>query len=277
MAVLHPWWLVEWLTLDGGAVCFWRHADFCATGTVCAVCRDFQPPSESNTTYKVQPSKDLHRHLCFTSVCLPAWHDFTSFSNPIPLISQVASLIGSSSVLVCGVVSRNMEDLTAFQGFTVLIAVVSCGCMLYTGIHSESRFDNRGSESDALVSDDQTARSAFSFSMLRILMCQILSNRDFQLFVLMNFFQVFMLAFFNNFTMIFTEHLIPPDVLPSLAKSIMYGAGFICPQVLSPRGLGFLIVKSKNKQELKYQCIARRQTLCFLLIVSFVFLLTHES
>lgn len=32
--------------------------------------------------------------------------------------------------------------------------------------------------------------------------------------------------------MILAEHLIPPDVLPSLAKSVMYGAGFICPQLL---------------------------------------------
>ncbi|KAK2893859.1 transmembrane protein 180-like [Channa argus] len=147
--------------------------------------------------------------------------------------SQVASLIGSSSVLFCGVVSRNMEDFTAFQAFTVLIAILSSGCMLYTGFHSESRFDNKGSESDLLMSVEETShRSAFSFSMLKTLMWQILTNRDFQLFVLMNFFQVFMLAFFSNFTMIFTEHLIPPDVLPSLAKSIMYGAGFICPQLL---------------------------------------------
>ncbi|XP_029013849.1 transmembrane protein 180-like [Betta splendens] len=158
--------------------------------------------------------------------------------------SQVASLIGSSSVLFCGVVSKNMENFSAFQAFTVLIAVISCLCMCYTGIHSESRFDNKGSESD-LVSVDQTPQSAFSFSMLKTLMWQILTNRDFQLFVLMNFFQVFMLAFFNNFTMIFTEHLIPPDVLPSLAKSIMYGAGFICPQLLVLscqsllRGLGY--------------------------------------
>ncbi|XP_070780087.1 transmembrane protein 180-like [Enoplosus armatus] len=147
--------------------------------------------------------------------------------------SQVASLIGSSSVLFCGVMSRNMEDFAAFQAFTVLIALLSCGCMLYTGFHSESRFDNQGSGSDAQLSVDQTShKSGFSFSMLRTLTWQILTNRDFQLFVLMNFFQVFMLAFFNNFTMIFAEHLIPPNVLPSLAKSIMYGAGFICPQLL---------------------------------------------
>ncbi|XP_045884905.1 transmembrane protein 180-like [Micropterus dolomieu] len=147
--------------------------------------------------------------------------------------SQVASLIGSSSVLFCGVLTKNMEDFAAFQAFTVLIAILSCGCMLYTGFHSESRFDNKGTELDALYSVDQTPhQSGFSFSVLRTLTWQILTNRDFQQFVLMNFFQVFMLAFFNNFTMIFAEHLIPPDVLPSLAKSIMYGAGFICPQLL---------------------------------------------
>uniref|UniRef100_A0A3Q3X8A3 Uncharacterized protein n=1 Tax=Mola mola TaxID=94237 RepID=A0A3Q3X8A3_MOLML len=147
--------------------------------------------------------------------------------------SQVASLIGSSSVLFCGMLSRNMEDFGAFQEFTVLIAVLSCGCMLYTGFHSESRFDHKASEPDAGRSVDKDPhQSSVSIAMLRTLLWQILTNRDFQLFVMMNFFQVFMLAFLNNFTMIFTEHLIPPDVLPSLAKSIMYGAGFICPQLL---------------------------------------------
>ncbi|XP_049417875.1 transmembrane protein 180-like isoform X1 [Epinephelus fuscoguttatus] len=147
--------------------------------------------------------------------------------------NQVASLIGSSSVLFCGVLSKNMEDFASFQAFTVLIAVLSCGCMLYTGFHSESRFDSKVSESEEMESSDQTShQSAFSFSTLKTLVWQILSNRDFQLFVCMNFFQVFMLHFFNNFTMIFAEHLIPPDVLPSLAKSVMYGAGFICPQLL---------------------------------------------
>ncbi|XP_041823507.1 transmembrane protein 180 [Melanotaenia boesemani] len=150
--------------------------------------------------------------------------------------NQVASLIGSSSVLFCGVLSKNMEDFTAFQAFAVLIAFLSCGCMMYTGFHSESRFDNKVSESDKsdiLGSVTQAPhQTACSFAMLKSLTWQILTNRDFQLFVLMNFFQVFMLAFFNNFTMIFTEHLIPADVLPSLAKSIMYGAGFICPQLL---------------------------------------------
>ena len=131
-----------------------------------------------------------------------------------------------------------MEDYSAFQSAVVVVAVLSCGCMLYTGFHSESRFDNKGfgtpSSSTTEPGDDKASgQPALSFASVVSMTCQILSDRNFQLFVLMNFFQVFMLAFFNNFTMIFTEHLIPLNVLPPLAKSVMYGAGFICPQVTS--------------------------------------------
>ncbi|XP_047215545.1 uncharacterized protein LOC124864711 [Girardinichthys multiradiatus] len=147
--------------------------------------------------------------------------------------SHVASLIGSSSVLFCGMVSTNMENFKAFQAFTVLIAVISCICMMYTGMYSESRFDSKIIESDVQGCTNQVAgKTACSIFMLKSLTWQILTNKDFQLFVMMNFFQVFMLAFFDNFTMIFTEHLIPPDALPSLAKNFMYGAEFILPQLL---------------------------------------------
>uniref|UniRef100_A0A673YX31 Major facilitator superfamily domain containing 13a-like n=1 Tax=Salmo trutta TaxID=8032 RepID=A0A673YX31_SALTR len=127
--------------------------------------------------------------------------------------NQVASLIGSSSVLFCGLLSQNMDDFPSFQGFTVLVAVLACGCMIYTGLHSKSRFDTKGSAPGSNYQG--SGQSTLSFSL------------------------VFMVAFCNNFTMIFAEHLIPPNVLPSLAKSFMYGAGFICPQlvVLSSQSL----------------------------------------
>eukprot|EP00066_Takifugu_rubripes_P002629 XP_003964676.2 PREDICTED: transmembrane protein 180-like [Takifugu rubripes] len=152
--------------------------------------------------------------------------------NRIRLVQygQVASLMGSSSILFCGVLSRNMEDFAAFQAFSVLVAVLSCCCMLYTGFYSQSRYDYKGCSPGEACIADQTP--PVSFAMLRTLMWQILTNGDFQLFVTMNFFQVFMVAFLNNFTMIFTEQLIPANVLPPLAKSLMYGAGFICPQLL---------------------------------------------
>lgn len=140
--------------------------------------------------------------------------------------SQVASLIGSSSVLFCGLVSNNMDDFFAFQVFCVLVAVLGCTCMIYTGLYSESRFDTK-------VTETSSQQPPLSLAAVTSMTRQILSDRDFQLFVIMNFFQVFLLAFFNNFAMIFADQLIPPDALPSLMKSFMYGAGFMCPQVSS--------------------------------------------
>lgn len=223
MEVLLPWRLVERLTPGGGSLRFRWPAHLCAAGTMCAVCRDLQQPSEPTPTCAVQSGtgadpSDAHR----VSVRI---------AHLVSVLPQVASLIGSSSILFCGVLSENMEDFAAFQAFSVLVAVLSCGCMLYTGFYSQSRYDSKGCSLDGVCVADQT--SPVSFAMLRTLMWQILTNRDFQLFVIMNFFQVFMLAFLSNFTMIFTEHLIPADVLPPLAKSVMYGAGFICPQVPS--------------------------------------------
>ncbi|XP_036409039.1 transmembrane protein 180 [Megalops cyprinoides] len=162
--------------------------------------------------------------------------------------NQAASLAGSSSVLFCGLLSRNMDDFSAFQSVAALVAVLACGCMTYTGLHSEGRFDGRASEPPQQQGHGpgpSPAQPALSLAAITSMTWQIVAHRDFQLFVLMNFFQVFMVAFCNNFTMIFAEHLIPQDVLPSLAKSVMYGAGFICPQllVLSSqrllRGLGY--------------------------------------
>ncbi|XP_051905493.1 transmembrane protein 180-like [Hippocampus zosterae] len=143
--------------------------------------------------------------------------------------SQVASMLGSSSVLFCGMLSKNMEDFPAFQAFVVIIAIISCVCMLYTGFRSQSQFDDKSSDDF----DEPTSHgSTCSAPSVKTLTWQILINRDFRLFVFMNFFQVFMLAFFSNFTLIFAEHLIPPDMLSPMARSIMYGAGFICPQLL---------------------------------------------
>ncbi|KAK6481759.1 transmembrane protein 180 [Huso huso] len=156
----------------------------------------------------------------------------THHENRLTLIkyNQVASLIGSSSVLFCGLVSENMENFGYFQSFTVVVAVLACTCMLYTGFHSLSPYDRLGSQGTG--EEGQGDEAALSLSSVFCMTKQILTQKDFMIFVTMNFFQVFLLAFCNNFTMIFAEHLIPQNVLPSLVKSIMYGAGFICPQLL---------------------------------------------
>ncbi|XP_019397757.1 PREDICTED: transmembrane protein 180-like [Crocodylus porosus] len=144
--------------------------------------------------------------------------------------SQVASLVGSTSILFCGLISDNMENFTYFQGFTVLVAVLATACMCYTGMYSTSQYEQRESlmEDTSFGNDDRN----LSWSSVISLTKQIMTERNFVLFVTMNFFQVFHLAFCNNFMMIFADNLIPKDVLSSFIRSIMYGAGFICPQCL---------------------------------------------
>ncbi|XP_026518332.2 transmembrane protein 180-like, partial [Terrapene carolina triunguis] len=142
--------------------------------------------------------------------------------------NQVATLIGSTSILFCGLISDNMENFAYFQIFTVLVAALATACMCYTGIYSTSQYEQRETavENTSLENNDK----ALSWSSVISLTKQIMTQKNFILFVTMNFFQVFHLAFCNNFMMIFADNLIPKDVLSSFIRSIMYGAGFICPQ-----------------------------------------------
>ncbi|KGL86621.1 Transmembrane protein 180, partial [Charadrius vociferus] len=144
--------------------------------------------------------------------------------------NQVATLIGSTSILFCGLISDNMENFAYFQAFAVLVAGLATACMCYTGKYSTSQYEQREvcTENSNLEGSD----GALSWSSVISLTKQIMTEKNFLFFVTMNFFQVFHLAFCNNFMMIFADNLIPKDVLSSSVRSIMYGAGFICPQCL---------------------------------------------
>ncbi|XP_026548501.1 transmembrane protein 180-like, partial [Notechis scutatus] len=143
--------------------------------------------------------------------------------------NQVASLVGSTSILFCGLISANMERFAYFQAFTVLVAVVATACMSYTGFYSTTQYEQRESLMEG--SDPESTKApSLSWSLVFSLTRQILTQKNFLLFVIMNFFQVFHLAFCNNFMMIFADNLIPNGVLSSSVRSFMYGAGFICPQ-----------------------------------------------
>ncbi|OWK61902.1 Transmembrane protein 180 [Lonchura striata] len=142
--------------------------------------------------------------------------------------NQVATLLGSTSVLFCGLVSDNMENFAYFQAFTVLIAALATVCMCCTGKCSTSQYEQREIHTEDANLENRDG--AFSLASVVSLTKQIMTEKNFLCFVTMNFFQVFHLAFYNNFMMIFADNLIPKDVLSSSVRSIMYGAGFICPQ-----------------------------------------------
>ncbi|XP_075686326.1 transmembrane protein 180-like [Rhinoderma darwinii] len=141
--------------------------------------------------------------------------------------NQVASLLGSSSILFCGLVSDNMDNFHSFQIFTVFVAVLSTVCMCYTGVFGISQYEREKS-----VEISGRPETSLSWAAVLTLTKQILTQRNFLLFVSMNFFQVFHSTFCSNFMIIFADNLIPKDALPSFVRSVMYGAGFIFPQFL---------------------------------------------
>ncbi|KAJ1097195.1 hypothetical protein NDU88_002320 [Pleurodeles waltl] len=157
----------------------------------------------------------------------------TKHENRLQLITynQVASLIGSTSILFCGLVSNNMESFLYFQAFTIGLAMLSTACMCYTGVYGFSQYEQREKVPESADSGSAMA-SQSSWSSVLSLTKQILTQKNFILFVIMNFFQVFHLTFCSNFMMIFADNLIPKEALPSFVRSFMYGAGFICPQML---------------------------------------------
>ncbi|XP_008695396.1 transmembrane protein 180-like [Ursus maritimus] len=150
-------------------------------------------------------------------------------------ISQMTSLVGSTSVLFCGLISDNMEILLNFQAVAVVIAILAVAS-LYTGMYHMNHFEPTRSPEENLFSESE---QDLPWTSVVSLMRLILTQKNFRLFLIMNFFQVFHLTFFNNFMMIFADNLIPKDVLPSSIRSIMYGAGFICPQVCDDSSFNF--------------------------------------
>lgn len=162
---------------------------------------------------------------------------FTRHESRLQLIkiSQMTSLVGSTSVLFCGLISDNMEILLNFQAVAVVIAILAVAS-LYTGMYHMNHFEPTRSPEENLFSESE---QDLPWTSVVSLMRLILTQKNFRLFLIMNFFQVFHLTFFNNFMMIFADNLIPKDVLPSSIRSIMYGAGFICPQVCDDSSFNF--------------------------------------
>ncbi|XP_078461171.1 transmembrane protein 180-like [Lampetra fluviatilis] len=151
--------------------------------------------------------------------------------------SQVASFLGSGSVLLCGLITNNMTVFSTMQWYCVLAACIAWLCMRYTGIHVVSATDKLSSHATAsnpepqdtpLLKDGKALPQASAVS----LSLQIMRQRDFLLFVAMNFLQVLHVTFSSSFTLIFAEQLLPAATMPTRAQSVLYGAGFMCPQIL---------------------------------------------
>uniref|UniRef100_H0VUB3 Transmembrane protein 180 n=1 Tax=Cavia porcellus TaxID=10141 RepID=H0VUB3_CAVPO len=143
-------------------------------------------------------------------------------------INQVPLLVGSTSILFCGLISNNMENLPNFQVAAVFVAFLAAANLCIGVYHMRHLEPKISPEENLCLESEQDA----VWTSVILLMRRMLSQKKFHLFLIVNFFQVFHLTVFNNFMMIFADTLIPGDVFSSSMRSIMYGAGFICSQCL---------------------------------------------
>ncbi|XP_077988198.1 transmembrane protein 180-like [Glandiceps talaboti] len=174
----------------------------------------------------------------FTFVLLAHCAIFTEMSKQhsvrLRLIrySRVASMIGSTAVLFSEVISDSLQNMNTFRTYCVVIAILSWWFLRYTGKNVTTHYDI-ASNTDSKELDENKATNDSSIWKLS---WQIIKQKNFLLFVMMNFCQVFHVTYRINFLAIFGDALIPQeDVLPVVRKFV-YGSAFLLPQMLTLLG-----------------------------------------
>ncbi|GAB1598542.1 transmembrane protein 180-like [Argonauta hians] len=139
--------------------------------------------------------------------------------------AELACLFGGMSVFFCEYFTQNLKNFTTFQVLCVIIACVSCLCMRYTG-------KNAFTEYDILAADNCCGEQKKSSESFSTIIRQLFTDRNFNSFVIMNFFQVFHKTFISNFMAIFIDHLFPDPTISTFTRSTYYGAINVLPQIL---------------------------------------------
>ncbi|KAK6170844.1 hypothetical protein SNE40_019142 [Patella caerulea] len=132
--------------------------------------------------------------------------------------SNVTALLSSCSVFICEFTSDSLRSFPAFQFTAVLLAIVSAIMMTYTGLYAHT-------EQDLKSMDDNSTKPETSPDMsVWRLTWQILSERNFISFVVVNFIQSFLGTFKSNFLAIICDELIPDDVVSLSLRKTFYGS-----------------------------------------------------
>ncbi|XP_060587747.1 transmembrane protein 180-like [Ruditapes philippinarum] len=151
--------------------------------------------------------------------------------------NHIGSLVGSSSIFILQYMSNQLENFQAFQGGCVAVAVLSCSLYIYCGkyAHTEREIQQ---EKDVQCGKPKVIKSQeYSYFTLTK---QILFNRDFLAFVITNFFQEFHRTFVSNFFAIFADQLIVKGAIPSVVRSLFYGASSAVPKMVVIFGTGIV-------------------------------------
>lgn len=170
----------------------------------------------------------------FTYVGLAYCCIFTEISkdNAIRLrmvrYSQIGSLLGSSSVFLLQYFSSQLNNFAMFQFLCVIIAILSCLLMIYTGKHGHTENDIQNQLKRQKGQKVEEKYQQYSYITLTK---QVLFNQDFLAFVSCNFLQEFHRSFLSGFLAIFCDQLMPKESVSDLVRSSFYGGSRLIPHV----------------------------------------------
>ena len=155
--------------------------------------------------------------------------------------TQIGSLIGSSSVFVLQYFSKQLDNFAMFQYISVLIAIVSCLLMIYTGKHAHTQTELQNQLRHQKGEHVEQKYQKYSYISLTK---QVLINRDFLAFVSCNFLQEFHRSFLSGFFAIFCDQLISQTAMLEFTRSSFYGGSRTVYQVSVLKGTEALMTLS---------------------------------
>ncbi|XP_046848994.1 transmembrane protein 180-like [Xenia sp. Carnegie-2017] len=150
--------------------------------------------------------------------------------------SQVASILGSSSVFVVDYISESQKNFVTFQFLCVIVAALSCCVMCYSGqnVRVAKKYEPLLDQNTENVQTNSTQPSWLKLTF------QICRQRNFVCFVIMNFLQIFHITYSSNFFLIFAEVLMGSQ-LPAFVRSVLAGSTYLIPQILGILANPFIV------------------------------------
>ncbi len=152
--------------------------------------------------------------------------------------SQVANMFGSSGVMLAEFVSDGIENMPTFQIYVVIVGFISWLGMYYTAKNVRTMFNVKSASIPQSLpkfdtSDDCNAAKTSIFTQFR----QVVTRKNFILFVTINFLQIFHNFYLHNFLVIFADELIPDKSVPKFVKKLLYGGS----NILVPVRISYII------------------------------------
>lgn len=135
----------------------------------------------------------------------------------------VAGILGCSSIFITDYFSDGLNDYGRFQLLCALLAVVALAAFYITGKYANTQYDAESKKDNGT----QTTSAGSYWPLTK----DIFRNKNFLLFVTMNFMQELHITYVMSFAKIFTEQMIPAEELSTGARSIFLGALMVVAQV----------------------------------------------